>query len=257
MTDDSRSLVIVTGGRRGIGAAVVDALVEAGTPVVILDIEEATARHGSGAAVWSHRADVSDDAAVADVVAEIEDKHGPVSGLVNAAGVLGKMHPPARLRMADWDREMSVDLRGTYVMCREVGSRMARRRSGAITNIASVAGMSSAPVHGYGPAKAAVINLTMTLAAEWGPSNVRVNAISPGFTRTPALEAGLAVGALSEEHMARSAALQRLVEPAEVARAVVWLLGPAASGITGANIPVDCGFLAGVTWQAYGGLRNG
>jgi NAD(P)-dependent dehydrogenase (short-subunit alcohol dehydrogenase family) len=251
VTHDSQSLVIVTGGRRGIGAAVVDTLVEVGTPVVILDIEEAAARHGARAQVWSHRIDVSDDAAVADVVAGIEDEHGPVSGLVNAAGVLGKMHAPERLRMADWDREMSVDLRGTYVMCREVGSRMARRRSGAITNIASVAGMTSAPVHGYGPAKAAVINLTMTLAAEWGPSNVRVNAVSPGFTRTPALEAGLAAGVLSAEHMARSAALQRLVEPAEVAQTVVWLLGPAASGITGANIPVDCGFLAGVTWQAY------
>ena len=251
MTHDSQSLVIVTGGRRGIGAAVVDALVEAGTPVVILDIEEAAPRHDTGVAVWSHRVDVSDDAAVADIVAVIEDKHGPVTGLVNAAGVLGKMHAPERLRMADWDRELSVDLRGTYVMCREVGSRMSRRRSGAITNIASIAGMTSAPVHGYGPAKAAVINLTMTLAAEWGPNNVRVNAVSPGFTRTPALEAGLAAGVLSEEHMGQSAALKRLVEPAEVAQAAVWLLGPAASGITGANIPVDCGFLAGVTWQAY------
>lgn len=255
MTQSSHSMVIVTGGSRGIGAAVADALLDAGTPVVIFDVEAPPPRQG--AAVWSRRVDVSDEAAVAEAVAGVEDEHGHVSGLVNAAGVLGKMHAPERLRMADWDREMSVDLRGTYVMCREVGTRMARRRSGAIVNIASVAGMTSAPVHGYGPAKAAVINLTMTLAAEWGPSHVRVNAVSPGFTRTPALEAGLAAGVLSAEHMAGLAALQRLVEPAEVADAAVWLLGPAASAVTGANIPVDCGFLAGVTWQAYGGFRPG
>lgn len=257
MGDDSRPLMVVTGGGRGIGAAVVDALLEGAARIVILDIEDCAPRPGAETSVWSRRIDVSDDQAVADAVADIEANHGPVSGLVNAAGVLGKMHAPERLRMADWDREMAVDLRGTYLMCREVGSRMARRRAGSVVNIASIAGMTSAPVHGYGPAKAAVINLTMTLAAEWGPSKVRVNAVSPGFTRTPALEAGIAAGVLSAEHMAQSAALQRLVEPAEVAQTVVWLLGPAASAITGANIPVDCGFLAAVTWQAYGGLRTG
>jgi NAD(P)-dependent dehydrogenase (short-subunit alcohol dehydrogenase family) len=181
---------------------------------------------------------------------------GPITGLVNAAGVLGKMHPPQRLRMADWDREMAVDLRGTYLMCRTVGACMALRSAGSIVNIASVAGMTSAPVHGYGPAKAAVINLTASLAAEWGPRNVRVNAISPGFTRTPALEAGLASGVLSQDDMIRTAAMRRLVEPIEVGRAAAWLVGPSSSGITGVNIPVDAGFLAGVTWQAYGGLRQ-
>jgi NAD(P)-dependent dehydrogenase (short-subunit alcohol dehydrogenase family) len=116
--------------------------------------------------------------------------------------------------------------------------------------------MSSAPVHGYGPAKAAVIGLTQTLAAEWGPAGVRVNAVSPGFTRTPALELGLAHGVLNEPELTRGAALQRLVEPAEVGSAIAWLLGPEASAVTGANIPVDAGFLVGVTWAAYGGLRG-
>jgi NAD(P)-dependent dehydrogenase (short-subunit alcohol dehydrogenase family) len=252
MTDEQADLVIVTGGRRGIGAAVVEALAEAGRRIVIFDIEDAA----PAASVWCRRLDISDESAVNEAVDEVEDRFGPVSGLVNAAGVLGKMHPPERLRMADWDREMAVDLRGTYLMCRAVGSRMAHRRAGAIVNIASVVGIASAPVHGYGPAKAAVINLTMTLAAEWGPRNVRVNAISPGFTHTPALEAGLAAGVLSADLLAKSAALQRLVEPAEVAHAAVWLLGPQASGITGANLPVDAGFLAAMTWQAYGGLRS-
>jgi len=253
-------LAIVTGGASGIGAAVVGLLAERGWRPLALDIAAGAggAEGASGAGVrWPVPVDVSDEEAVETAVAAIEAEHGPVVGLVNAAGVLGKMHPPQRLRMRDWDREMAVDLRGTYLTCRAAGTRMAARGAGAIVNIASVAGMSSAPVHGYGPAKAAVLNLTTTLAAEWGPRGVRVNAVSPGFTRTPALEAAFASGALAETELTRPAALRRLVEPAEIARAVLWLLGPEAGAVTGANIPVDAGFLAGVTWQAYGGLRNG
>jgi NAD(P)-dependent dehydrogenase (short-subunit alcohol dehydrogenase family) len=80
---------------------------------------------------------------------------------------------------------------------------------------------------------------------------VRVNAVSPGFTRTPALEAGLAAGAMSERRLVDASALKRLVEPEEVAAAAAWLVGPASSGITGINLPVDAGFLVGSTWQVY------
>lgn len=249
-------LVVVTGGRSGIGAAAVTALAEAGFRPLTLDITVDGPGADPPAIDWPDPVDVSDEAAVAAAVEAIERGHGPIAGLVNAAGILGRMRPPERLRMEHWDREIAVDLRGTFLMCRAVGPRMAARRSGAIVNVASVVGVTSAPVHGYGPAKAAVINLTMTLAAEWGPTGVRVNAVSPGFTRTPALEAGVAQGVLRADELTRGAALRRLVEPAEVGRSIAWLLSPAASAITGANIPVDAGFLAGITWQAYGGLRG-
>lgn len=249
-------LAVVTGGRSGIGAAAVTALAEAGFRPLTLDIDVDGPGADLQAIHWPDPVDVSDEAAVARAVEAIEQAHGPIAGLVNAAGILGRMHPPERLRMEHWDREIAVDLRGTFLMCRAVGPRMAARRAGAIVNVASVVGVTSAPVHGYGPAKAAVINLTMTLAAEWGPAGVRVNAVSPGFTRTPALEAGLRQGVLREDDLTQGAALRRLVEPIEVGRAIAWLLGPAASAITGANIPVDAGFLAGITWQAYGGLRG-
>jgi NAD(P)-dependent dehydrogenase (short-subunit alcohol dehydrogenase family) len=166
------------------------------------------------------------------------------------------MHAPERLRMGDWDREIAVDLRGTYLMCRAVGAQMAQRGRGSIVNIASIVAISSAPVHGYGPAKAAVVNLTMTLAAEWGPRGIRVNAVSPGFTRTPALENAFEVGALSKDDMIRRTPLGRLVEPFEVGRAAAWLIGPQSSGVTGTNLVVDAGFLAGVSWAAYGGFRG-
>jgi NAD(P)-dependent dehydrogenase (short-subunit alcohol dehydrogenase family) len=247
-------LVLVTGGRSGIGAAIVACLAERGARPVVVDIAEG-GPVPDGAVSWTAAVDVSDEQAVEACVDAVEREVGPLAGLVNAAGILGKMHPPERLRMRDWDREQAVDLRGTYLACRSVGSRMATRGAGAIVNIASVAGMTSGPIHGYGPAKAAVISLTQSLAAEWGPRGVRVNAVSPGFTATPALKAGIASGAMPQDRLVRHAALQRLVEPHEVAAAVCFLLSPDAAAITGINIPVDAGFLAGVTWDAYGGLR--
>jgi NAD(P)-dependent dehydrogenase (short-subunit alcohol dehydrogenase family) len=85
---------------------------------------------------------------------------------------------------------------------------------------------------------------------------VRVNAVSPGFTRTVALEAGIAPGALDKDLLARPTAMNRLIEPIEVAQAIAWLLSPMNSGVTGINLPVDAGFIAGSTWAAYGGLRE-
>lgn len=252
----SGGLVLVTGGLSGIGAAAAAVLAEEGFAVLVADIATgAEAQAPAGAMLWPDRFDVADEAAVETGIADIEIRHGPLIGLVNAAGILGKMHKPDRLKMVDWDREMAVDLRGTYLMCRAVGSRMAARGAGSIVNVASVVGVLAAPVHGYGPAKAAVINLTQTLAAEWGQAGVRVNAISPGFTRTPALEAAFKVGALSEQRLQEASALKRLVEPREVGRAVSWLIGSASSAVTGINMPVDAGFLASIGWQPYGVVR--
>jgi NAD(P)-dependent dehydrogenase (short-subunit alcohol dehydrogenase family) len=248
-------IVLVTGGSRGIGAATATLLAEQGRKVIIADILPEQLRN-TPIILWPEVFDVSNEAAVASGIAAIEAAHGPISGLVNAAGIFGKMHPVEKVRMDNWDREINVDLRGTFLVARSVGERMARRRNGAIVNVASVAGMTSGPIHAYTAAKAGVIQITQTLAAEWGRTGVRVNAVSPGFTRTVALEAGIASGALDRDRLARNAAMNRLVEPVEVAQAIAWLLSPASSGVTGINLPVDAGFIAGSTWDAYGGLRQ-
>ncbi|HEY5126535.1 MAG TPA: SDR family NAD(P)-dependent oxidoreductase, partial [Bradyrhizobium sp.] len=116
-------IVVVTGGLSGIGAATAVAATAKGWRVVVLDraarIDTVSA---PGVAVFPQSVDVSDEAAVAGACQKIERLHGPIIGLVNAAGILGKMHPPSRLAMSDWDREIAVDLRGTFVVCREVGS---------------------------------------------------------------------------------------------------------------------------------------
>jgi NAD(P)-dependent dehydrogenase (short-subunit alcohol dehydrogenase family) len=116
--------------------------------------------------------------------------------------------------------------------------------------------MRSMPLHAYAPAKAAVIAMTECLAAEWGPARVRVNAVSPGYTRTPALQAAIDRGERDVSALERNAALGRLVEPAEIARVVAFLASSDAAAITGANIPVDCGWLVAVSWNTYGGLRR-
>lgn len=253
MTPDG--IVLVTGGSRGIGAATATLLTQQGRRVVVVDIAPEPLT-GTPAILWPDPFDVASETAVVSGIADIEAAHGPITGLVNAAGVFGKMHAADRVRMDNWDREINIDLRGTFLVARSVGVRMARRRHGAIVNVASVAGMTSGPIHAYTAAKAGVIQITQTLAAEWGRAGVRINAVSPGFTRTVALEAGIASGALDKDRLARNSAMNRLVEPAEVAHAIAWLLGPTSSGVTGINLPVDAGFIAGSTWDAYGGLRE-
>ncbi len=151
---------------------------------------------------------------------------------------------------------MRVDQRGTYLGAVVFGTRMAARRRGSIINIASIAGMRSMPLHAYAPAKAAVIAMTECLAAEWGPAQVRVNAVSPGYTRTPALQAAIDKGERDVSLLERSAALGRMVTPEDIARAVAFLAGPDAAAITGVNLPVDCGWLVAGSWQGYGGLRS-
>lgn len=246
-------IMLVTGGSRGIGAATASLLADRGQRVVIVDIAPEPLV-GTAAILWPAPFDVASEGGVMAGIGDIEAAHGPITGLVNAAGVFGKMHSLERVRMEQWDREVNIDLRGTFLVARSVGVRMAKRRHGAIVNVASVAGMTSGPIHAYTAAKAGVIQLTQTLAAEWGHAGMRVNAVSPGFTRTAALEAGIASGALDRERLARPAAMNRLVEPMEVAQAIAFLLSPHASGITGINLPVDAGFIAGSTWDAYGGL---
>lgn len=247
-------IVLVTGGASGIGAACVRRLVALGARPVVADRALGDVDLAGDPA--SLRLDVRDVEEVDRAVAAIEARLGPIDGLINAAGIQQKTAPPSDMAMDEWDRILAVDLRGSYALCRAVGPLMARRGRGAIVNVASIAGMTSGPLHAYGPAKAGIINLTTTLAGEWGRAGVRVNCVSPGFTTTPGLQKGIDKGVVDATRLAASSALGRMIEADEVAAAILWLLGDDASAVTGINLPVDAGFLSATTWAAYGGVRG-
>ena len=250
-------LAVITGGASGIGAACGRVLRARGAQVVVLDRDIARARDVA-AEIGGHAVagDVGDAEGLDRVAAGIEAAHGPVTALVNSAGVIQPPLPPETLSMSEWDDVVRIDQRGTYVACLAFGRRMAQRGGGAIVNIASVAGMRSMPLHSYSPAKAAVISITANLAAEWGPAGVRVNAVSPGYTRTPALQAAIDRGERDVTNLTKLSALGRMVEPDDIARTVAFLCSADAAAITGANIPVDCGWLVTTSWLTYGGLRQ-
>lgn len=252
MADFEAQHAVISGGSSGIGLATAQLLRSGGARVTVLDLADlGTQEFGAG----FHRADVGDAEAIDAIAEKLEAEHPPTI-LVTCAGVLQRTRTPEKLSLSEWDRMIAVHLRGTYACCRSFGGRMARRGDGSIVTIASVAGIGTGPLHGYGPAKAAIAQLSKGLAAEWGPNGVRVNCVAPGFTETPALDRGLAVGALDGGRLAAASALRRMVAPSEVAQAIAFLAGPRASAITGIVLPVDAGYLVAGDWAAYGGLRD-
>ncbi len=255
--DLSGKTALVTGGASGIGLACATLLAAAGARLIVADKNaEAAVAAASSLGGIDLAVDVGDEASVDAAVQCVAAKAGQVDVLVNCAGVLQRTLPPDQLSLREWDFVARIDLRGTYLCCARFGSAMAERGTGAIVNIASVAGMRSGPLHSYGPAKAGVISLTECLAGEWGPKGVRVNCVSPGFTQTPALDRGFATQTLDAGALAQNAALGRLVSAEEIARAVVFLASDWASAITGVNLAVDAGHLVAGSWASYGGLRQ-
>lgn len=257
MSDNQGRIVVVTGGASGIGAASADVLAREGWRVVVADLNLDLAREVAdriGGVAW--QLDVADDESVANAAHDIEEKVGPVYGLVNSAGIIQKPLEPYQLTMQTWDKVQAVDFRGTYITCLAFARAMLGRKSGSIVNISSVAGSRSMPLHSYSPAKAAVINMTQCLAAEWGSSWIRVNSVAPGYTLTPALAGAIERGERQVDGAISNSPLRHLVKPEQIADAVFFLLSDRASAITGVDLPVDCGWLVGTTWDMYGGLRH-
>lgn len=249
-------VALVTGGASGIGLASATVLAERGWKVVIgdLDLEKCKAA-AAPIGAESVAFDVADEAATKKAVADIESSHGPVEALLANAGLIQRPLPPEDFDLADFDKIIAVNLRGVYVSCAAAGRGMAQRGAGGIVIIGSIAASRSVPLHAYAPAKAAVVHMATCLAAEWGRSGVRVNSVSPGFVGTPPILAAIQRGQRNPEHLRETAALNRMVEPVEIARAVAFLLSDDASAITGIDLPVDAGWLAGSHMATYGGLR--
>ena len=242
--------VIVTGGARGIGRAIVAKCAEEGARVVFLDFDEAAATAAlsevrtAGRAVEFLRADVTKDAEVSAAIAEVQRRHSRIDVLVNNAGV-NAYFDAATMTEADWDSVFAVDLKGAWLCARHVLPLMRERRAGSIVNIASIhATLTIAGMFPYAAAKSGLVGLTRSLALDCAPQGIRVNAVSPGWTRTQLVEEWFRLQpdpAAAEAGVMRAHPMRRIATPEEVANLVAFVASDEASAITGASLAVDCG----------------
>ncbi|MDE2333036.1 MAG: SDR family NAD(P)-dependent oxidoreductase [Rhodospirillales bacterium] len=238
---------LVTGGGQGIGAAVARALTTAGARVTVLgrhaETLEAVVAAGTAAAYVV--ADVTDATALPSAMAEL----APVDILVNNAGA-AESAPFVRTTSELWARMLAVNLTGVFVATQAVLPGMLARRWGRVVTIASTAGLTGYPyVSAYAAAKHGAIGLTRALAREIAASGVTVNAVCPGYTQTALIETSIARiaarGARSTESIraefTRASPQGRLVQPEEVAAAVLYFCGPGSDAVTGVSLPVAGG----------------
>ncbi len=235
--------MVVTGGSRGIGRAAALRFAGAGDRVIALGRDEAALSALPG--IDTYRCDVTEEGAVSDTFAEI----GPVDVLVNSAG-MGESAPLDQTTLASWQRHLDVNATGAFLCMRAVVPGMRERGAGAIVTVASTAGRAGVPyTTAYTASKHAVIGLTRAVAAELAGTGVRVNAVCPTFVRTEMTHRSIAnivqrTGRSAEQAEAALAAaspLGRLLEPEEVADAIVHLASPAAAAISGQAWVIDGG----------------
>jgi NAD(P)-dependent dehydrogenase (short-subunit alcohol dehydrogenase family) len=242
-------VVAVTGAAGGIGLELCRYFARQGAVIAAFDRIDTLADLAgdlgiNGTRVHAAVVDIGDSAAVAPVFTRAADALGPIDILINNAGVTN--NPVLeRTTPESFRDDVNVNVNGAYNCAYAVLPEMTRRRSGVIVNIGSVNGLAAYGDAAYSAGKAAMISLTRSIAMEYGRYGIRANIVCPGTVRTPIWteRASKSPGILAQ--LARWYPLRRIVEPMEVVHAVAFLASDAASGITGAVLPVDCGLTAG------------
>lgn len=253
MPRHASTIALVTGAAHGIGRAIALHLASEGAAVAVLDLDgpgaAETARliAATGRPAFGVQADITDAKAVAAAFDEAERALGPITLLVNNAAY-SEAGDLAGIGLADWHKEIDVNLNGTYHCLRAMLPRMQARGGGVVVNIASVNGVRYFGNPSYSAAKAGLINLTQSVATEYGRHGIRCNAVLPGSVRTDNITWKIRQQKDPEvfNKLARWYPLGRVAEPEDVARAVSFLGSSEASYITGVSLPVDGGLLAGM-----------
>ncbi len=250
-------VAVITGGASGMGEGTVRRFVDEGARVVIADIQDAkghTLADTLGGAAVYQRVDVADEAEVKAAVKRAVDEFGRLDCMFNNAGFGGAIGPIETTPVEDYDRTMNVLLRGVFLGMKHAAPVMKAQGSGSIISTASVAGLAGGRgPHIYSAAKAAVINLTRSVALELGESGVRVNCICPGGIATPLLAKGLGGGEDAVEMirvaLAGFQSIKRGGLPEDIANAALWLASEESSFVNGHALVVDGGLTAGTMWS--------
>ena len=239
-------VALVTGAARGIGRAIAEELARAGADLALCDLQvewladtaKAVESLGRKAQCWA--VNVSDSAAVNQVVGDVVKQCGKIDVLVNNAGIT-KDGLLIRMSDQDWDDVLNVNLRGSFLFTRAVARPMMKQRSGCIVNIASIIGLiGNAGQCNYAASKAGLIALTKSSAKELAARNIRVNAVAPGFIESKMTEA---LGEEIRKKMLDAIPMGRFGQPADVAGAVLFLVGDASSYVTGQVLTVSGGMV--------------
>ena len=247
------NVVIVTGAARGIGRAAALAVSEAGANVTLVDRDEASLHEvveeisRKGVRALTIATDLAKEEGVARMVQRTVAEFGRLDGAFNNAGVEQRNTPLHELTEEQWDFVMNVNLKGVFLCMKHEIAAMLESGGGAIVNTSSALGRVGIPnAAEYCASKGGVLGLTKGAALDYGPKNVRVNAVLPGVIRTPMIESLVAQPQFADLLPALEARhpIGRLGLPTEVADAVVWLLSDRASFVHGAEIAVDGGYLA-------------
>lgn len=238
--------VIVTGAASGIGRGVAERFAQEGANVVLADIEEAklsdVAAGMEPGRTLVQRCDTGDYAQVQALVGAAKQRFGQLDVMVNNAGVASEGNA-VDVPLDDWDKTLRVDLSGVFYGCRAALPELLKTR-GCIVNTASVSGLAADwAMCAYNAAKGGVVNLTRSIALDYGGQGVRCNAVCPSLTRTGMTEDMLADPELVAKFMERLP-LGRVAEPADIAAVVAFLASEDARFVNGANLPVDGGVMA-------------
>jgi NAD(P)-dependent dehydrogenase (short-subunit alcohol dehydrogenase family) len=240
----------VTGGARGIGRAIVEKFAAEGARVTFVDIDAEIGRKTAsevsacGGPVEFSAADITREDDVHRAIAGAVDRYGSLDILVNNAGI-NAYFDATQMTEAEWDRVFAVDLKGAWLCAKHALGPMKLARRGSIVNVASIHATLTIPgMFPYAAAKAGILGLTRSLALEYAPIGIRVNAILPGYTRTRLIDEWLSTQPDPAEAERRAMALhplRRIAMPAEIANVVAFVASDEASAITGASIAADCG----------------